>query len=136
MALPEDYNEIITKNPRYENIAGQGFHTDPSRIHNTGRPKGSRNRATIVREALEAVDALSGLPNVDAITYAAVKKALTGDIGAFKELMDSGFGKVPDKQIEVKPDAQDDDFTKQVLDSMTKEQIEALLASKSANTGE
>jgi len=77
-----------------ENLEGQGFHTDPSRINRAGKAKGTRNRSTIVREALDALDTVSGLTNAEAITYAAVKKALTGDVAAFKELMDSGFGKL------------------------------------------
>lgn len=61
-----------------------------------GRPKGSRNRSTIVREALEAILEGSDQQVVDSITAAAIAKALTGDIPAFKELMDSGYGKNAD----------------------------------------
>ena len=34
-------------------IEGQGFHTNPERINKEGRPKGSRNLSTILREMLE-----------------------------------------------------------------------------------
>lgn len=34
-------------------IEGQGFHTNPERINRDGRPKGSRNLSTILREMLE-----------------------------------------------------------------------------------
>ena len=61
-----------------------------------GRPKGSRNRSTIVREMLEALHA-SGRPNVDAMTAAIVNKALNGDVMAWDKLMDSGYGKITDK---------------------------------------
>lgn len=100
--LPDDYNEIATKNPRYENIAGQGFHTDPSRINRAGKPKGTRNRATIVREAIEAIRAGSDQMVVDELTAAQINKALTGDTAAYKELMDSAYGKLTDKsQVEM-----------------------------------
>ena len=62
-----------------------------------GRPKGSRNRSTIVKELLEALHA-SGLPNVEVATAAIVKKALDGDVVAWEKLMDSGYGKVKDVQ--------------------------------------
>jgi len=62
-----------------------------------GRPKGVLNRSTIVKRWLEAK-----LDNdhlfVDAITKAIIEKAMSGDVAAFKELMDSGYGKVTDKQ--------------------------------------
>ena len=100
--LPDDYNEIATKNPRYENIAGQGFHTDPLRINRAGKAKGTRNRATIVREAIEAIRAGSGQMVVDELTAAQIEKALTGDTTAYKELMDSAYGKLTDKsQVEM-----------------------------------
>ena len=96
--LPEDYNEATTSNPRYVNIANQGFHTHPERINRAGRPLGSRNRKDIVKEALEAILEGGEQMVVDAITAAAIAKAMTGDIPAFKELMDSGYGKIADKQ--------------------------------------
>lgn len=61
-----------------------------------GREKGSRNRSTIVREALEAV-AEDGVMYVDKATIAILAKAMAGDVNAYKELMDSGYGKVSDK---------------------------------------
>lgn len=69
----------------------------PGEVRNPkGKPKGTRNRSTIVREALEAILAGTDQQVVDGITAAAIAKALTGDIPAFKELMDSGYGKNPD----------------------------------------
>ena len=78
---------------------------EPSRNPN-GRPKGSRNRSTIVREWLEVTQKLKNpitgeneeLSQADMITLALISKARKGDVAAFKELMDSGFGKVKDVQ--------------------------------------
>lgn len=63
-----------------------------------GRPKGARNRSTIVREMLEenATDGEGG-QIADQLVRALVKKAIAGDVAAFKELFDSGYGKITDK---------------------------------------
>lgn len=91
--LPDDFNGEQTVKT-FPNPATQ-FKGQPG----PGRPKGSRNRQTIVREALEAILAGSDQQVVDAMTAAAIAKAMTGDIPAFKELMDSGYGKIADKQL-------------------------------------
>lgn len=73
-----------------------------------GRPKGSRNRRTIIREILDhlqvkGIDLNTGeetdnlIPVAERITLAQVVKAMSGDTNAFRELMDGGFGKVADK---------------------------------------
>lgn len=71
-----------------------------------GKPKGARNRQTIVREMLEAlVDERDEdgnktgrqIPAVEAMTRAQLIKAITGDTNAFKEMMDSGYGKLTEK---------------------------------------
>lgn len=70
-----------------------------------GRPKGSRNRATLVREWLEVKqkekNPLTGkieeLEQQDLITLALIKKAKKGDVQAYKELMDSAHGKIEQK---------------------------------------
>jgi len=80
-----------------ENIEGQGFHTHPERRHKTGKPKGTRNRSTIVREAIEAILKGTDQQVVDSMTAAIIEKAMGGDVPAFKELMDSAYGKVTDK---------------------------------------
>ena len=72
-----------------------------------GRPKGLRNRSTIVREWLEATESMKNpitgqsekLSQYDIITLALIQKARKGDVQAFKELMDSSFGKIPDKLL-------------------------------------
>ena len=66
-----------------------------------GRGKGVRNRATIVREWLmveqKFKNPLTGqeeiLSQADIMTLAVINKARKGDVVAFRELMDSGFGK-------------------------------------------
>lgn len=66
-----------------------------------GRPKGSRNRATVAREVLDitlrAINPLSGgiefLTVEELITLALAKKAINGDTRAYVALMDSAYGK-------------------------------------------
>jgi hypothetical protein len=73
-----------------------------------GRPKGSKNRSTIARKWLEAMQEsknpitgeLEKLSQEDLITLAMIHKARKGDVGAYKQLMDSGFG-MPTQQIDV-----------------------------------
>ena len=65
-----------------------------------GRPKGSRNRSTIARKWLETMETVKNpitgenetLSQEDLMTLAMVKKARKGNEGAYKALMDSGFG--------------------------------------------
>jgi hypothetical protein len=72
-----------------------------------GRPKGSRNRSTIVKELLEFASSqknvLTGeqqtLTQEQAITLAMLLKAGKGDVNAYKALMDSCYG-APVQQIE------------------------------------
>ena len=72
-----------------------------------GRPKGSKNRSTIARKWLEVMQdtknpitgELEKLSQEDLITLAMIHKARKGDVGAYKQLMDSGFG-MPTQQIE------------------------------------
>ncbi len=63
-----------------------------------GKPKGTRNRSTIIKEILDA-NATDGEGGTiaDQLTRALVQKAATGDVSAFRELMDGAFGKVTDK---------------------------------------
>lgn len=72
-----------------------------------GRPKGSKNRSTIARKWLEtmqtAKNPITGvddkLSQEDLMTLALLKKARNGDVAAYKQLMDSGYG-MPTQQIE------------------------------------
>lgn len=97
--LPDDYSESTVKIPPQLTPFKPGQSGNPA-----GRPKGSRNRQTIVKEALEAILEGSKQTVVDAITAAAIAKAMTGDIPAFNALMDSGYGKLTDKQEISGPD--------------------------------
>ena len=91
--------------PNPENLDGKGFKKGTSGNPN-GRPKGSRNRRTIVLEALALLidhknpvtGEIEKMPAVDAMTYAIIDKAQKGDVAAYKELLDSGFGKLKDVQ--------------------------------------
>jgi hypothetical protein len=65
-----------------------------------GRPKGSKNRSTIIKELLEFASSqknvLTGeqetLTQEQAITLAMLVKAGKGDVNAYKALMDSCYG--------------------------------------------
>lgn len=67
-----------------------------------GRPKGSRNRSTIVKEWLEVKEKVKNpitgqteeLEQQDIMTLALINKARKGDVYAYKELMDSAYDKV------------------------------------------
>lgn len=67
-----------------------------------GRPKGSRNRSSIVKQWLEVEQKIKNpitgkdefLEQQDLITLAILKKARDGDVNAYKELMDSAYGKL------------------------------------------
>lgn len=80
-------------------------------VKSPGRPKGSKNRSTVLKELYQMVvsgDDLKGvkrdMPIEVAIMTALVKKGLTGDIPAIKEAQDTVYGKVPDKISETDPD--------------------------------
>ena len=76
-----------------------------------GRPKGAKSRKTLVRELLDLeetlVNPITGkkqkLSQAQLMTLALIKKARKGDVNAFRELFDSGFGKNEDK-MEIKTD--------------------------------
>jgi len=78
-----------------------------------GRPKGSRNRSTIVREWLDVIRKAENPFNkekvemtvADQLVLAQISKGLKGDTQAFNTLMDSGFGKLKEtveNQVEIK----------------------------------
>ena len=75
-----------------------------------GRPKGSRNRSTILREILNLEHNFKNpithkeekMEVEKAVDLALVKEALDGDITAIKEIKDSVYGKIPNKE-ETKP---------------------------------
>ena len=69
-----------------------------------GRPKGSRNRTTLVRELLEMVSTFDNplteqsekLSYVEQIIISQIAEARKGNVQAFRELMDSAYGKMKD----------------------------------------
>ena len=70
-----------------------------------GKPPGTKNRATIAKELLsvelkaEGLDGVTGKYSAEYLVNAALlKKAMAGDVAAFKELHDTVYGKIADKQ--------------------------------------
>ncbi len=82
-------------------VNGKKFSSD-YQPKNNGRKKGSRTRSTIVKMWLETesevtnpfTGLLESLQQVDIITLKLIQLAREGDVSAYKELMDSGYGKV------------------------------------------
>jgi len=74
-----------------------------------GRPKGSKNRTTIIKEMIEAAALKTYKLNLesdpdfqpgtiaDQIAAALVLKALTGDVTAMREVLDSAYGKLVER---------------------------------------
>ena len=66
-----------------------------------GKPAGTLNRSTIAKKWLESLvtakNPLTGkqskLPAQDQMTLSMIRKAMDGDVSAYRELMDSAFGK-------------------------------------------
>ena len=73
--------------PNPENIAGQGFHTNPERINKKGNT-GGKWLKTRLKELLESDDL------ADKVLKALIKKAQDGDTAAIKEIFDRIDGKV------------------------------------------
>ena len=73
-----------------------------------GRPKGSKNRSTIIRHWLQAVtdgkNPITGdidkMSVDDRLTLSILAKAMKGDTQAYKALMDSAYGQ-PKQQMEI-----------------------------------
>lgn len=95
------FEEGKSGNP--EKVFKEGESGNPS-----GRPKGSRNRSTIVREILELLEKqknpITGkeesLTQEQIMTLAILSRARKGDVRAYQALMDSGYGQ-PKQQIEM-----------------------------------
>ena len=100
MSKPAKSRNNQEKQNRLDNLKPQKA-GEPGHNPN-GRPKGARNRSTIVREWLEAnykkVNPITGqnetLQIQDHLVISLIGKALKGDVQAFRELFDSGHGKV------------------------------------------
>lgn len=87
--------------PKPENVIPHQI--KPGEVKNPkGRPKGSKNRSTIVKKWLETKERVHNpitnkyqrLSQADIMTLALISKARKGDVLAFKELMDSAYGKI------------------------------------------
>lgn len=74
-----------------------------------GRPKGAKNRATILKKWLdlpcEVDDPLTGQPTTgtieDRIALALITKGLKEDVAAIKEILDSVYGKPKQEEMPV-----------------------------------
>ena len=92
-------NNQVLPNP--DNIKGQGFHTDPSRINKAGRPKGSRTLSSILKEMLEEKVEITnedGTKEKKKLSDVIVRKLITKavkkeDIKAIQEIFDRTEGK-------------------------------------------
>ena len=93
--------------PNPENIEKHKFEKGESGNPN-GRPKGARNRSTIVRQWLDVEQRLKNpitgseeqMNLEDFMTLAQIKKAREGDTQAYKALLDSAYG-TPDTNIDI-----------------------------------
>ena len=107
-----------------ENIAGQGFHTNPERI-GKGRQKGTKNRSTVLKEmmAMLAPDGKTYELNVD---KALIDKALEGDVPAIKEIKDSLYGKITDTQFNLNVDSEAKDIDTADVERVAKDIVVGL----------
>jgi hypothetical protein len=81
-------------------------HGGALRTSGPGRPKGSRNRSTVIKEFLEAKTTEKNpytdenMTVLQKMTLSIIAKAMSGDVMAFNTIMDNCYGKLKDK-IEV-----------------------------------
>jgi hypothetical protein len=74
----------------------------------SGRPKGAKNRSTILKKWIETQvefsDAATGIKGTgtieDQIALALIGKAIKGDVMAAKEILDSVYGKIRNEERE------------------------------------
>lgn len=103
-----------------------------------GRPKGSRNRATILREMLAVklkdqdgklkknpITEAETITYEEAIDAALVKKALNGHLPAIQEIKDTLHGKIKEVQQIIPPD-----ITAADLDKLTDKEVQAIYDSR------
>lgn len=69
-----------------------------------GRPKGTKNRSTLLKKWLEVATKAKGLDGddftgtfEDKVVIALIDKAMKGDVIAIKEIFDTLYGKVAEK---------------------------------------
>ena len=72
-----------------------------------GKPKGTKNRSTILREILE-LEASDGKTYEYKIDKALIDKALDGDIPAIKEIKDSVHGKITDTSFNINAETKEE----------------------------
>jgi hypothetical protein len=91
----------------------KGFDKLPGNINKDGRPVGTKNRSTILKKWIEVNVKIKDKSNPtlreidgtveDQIILALIAKARSGDVQAIKEINDTLYGKIIDKQ-EIKGD--------------------------------
>lgn len=89
-----------------------------------GRPKGKKNRGTILRELLALQD--KGGENTEIrLEQAIILKALNGDVAAYKEIKDTMYGKITDTSVNLNVDTDEEHIPekkmKEVAASIIKE---------------
>jgi len=109
----------------------KGFDKMPENINREGRPKGSKSRSTILKKWLEVAskykhpetkEEIAGTVE-DRIALGIISKAMKGDVSAFKEIMDSIYGKHVDmietKNVDEFDSKSDDELKKYIEDGKT-----------------
>jgi len=104
-----------------------------------GKPKGTRNRSTILKKWIKVRVKIKDKANPslkevrgtveDEIVLALISKARSGDVQAIKEIMDTLYGKIPDKQQIGGPDGES------LFGGMSDEQLEAKIAEYEEKAG-
>ena len=117
--------------PNAENLIGKGFDSHPENIV-AGRPKGAKNRSTILKKWIEVKVKIEDKDNPlgremsgtveDQIALALLYKAIAGDVQAIKEINDTLYGKIPDKNQLTGADGKDlnTNITIELIDSSDK----------------
>ena len=106
-----------------------GFGANPHNINKDGRPKGSRNRSTVLRELINLIEGDDLETNEIKINRAIILKAISGDVAAYREIQDTLYGKIPDKVLtaETEPENLDKDITDKILQKLTDEDLEEII---------
>jgi len=88
-----------------DKINTEGFDKHPENINTEGYEKGKKHRATILRRLVDTASKFknpvtkkeeSGIVE-DQLDWSLIIKGLGGDVQAIKEIKDTLYGKVPDK---------------------------------------
>lgn len=102
MKTLKNCDKTVTKEDKIANLKSfkKGDHGNPN-----GRPKGVKNRSTILKKWIEVTAKLknpvTGKDEIgtveDKVNLALITKALSGDVQAIKEINDTLYGKIPNK---------------------------------------